>query len=213
MKKRKYLPYFISILIPLAIGGIAAIFTVKGMPFYESQRKPWFTPPKFLFPIVWTILYLLMGIGAALIWQSDSPSKRTALKRYAVQLAANFLWSVIFFWTALVFDRLFMASFPYLPNHWDDTVVSLHPPRCRIPANPLSAMVLLRCYSQFFHLVPEPLIPPPSKGGFYLYYFSIGTHAAIAQTSNQGFSVSFFIHFQKFSRHFPSKCYNRPMEA
>ncbi len=114
MKKRKYLPYFVSILIPLAIGGIAAIFTAKGMPFYESQRKPWFTPPKFLFPIVWTILYLLMGIGAALIWQSDSPSKRTALKRYAVQLVANFLWSVIFFglhWYLIAFLWLLFLIF------------------------------------------------------------------------------------------------------
>lgn len=97
MKKRKYLPYLISILIPLAVCGIAAIFTVKGMPFYKTQKKPWFTPPDILFPIVWTILYVLMGIGSAIIWKSDSPKKRPALKNYAVQLIVNFFWSVIFF--------------------------------------------------------------------------------------------------------------------
>ena len=97
MKKRKYLPYLISILIPLAVGGIAAIFTVKGMPFYKTQRKPWFTPPDILFPIVWTILYILMGIGSAIIWKSDSPKKHQTLKIYAIQLIVNFFWSVIFF--------------------------------------------------------------------------------------------------------------------
>ena len=97
MKKRKYLPYLISILIPLAVCGIAAIFTVKGMPFYKTQKKPWFTPPDILFPIVWTILYVLMGIGSAIIWKSDSPKKRPALKNYAFQLIVNFFWSVIFF--------------------------------------------------------------------------------------------------------------------
>lgn len=97
MKKRNYLPYLLSILIPLVIGGIAAIFTVKGMPFYEMQRKPWFTPPKILFPIVWTILYILMGISSAMIWKSGSPNKTAALKLYAVQLIVNFFWSVIFF--------------------------------------------------------------------------------------------------------------------
>ncbi|MCI5679688.1 MAG: tryptophan-rich sensory protein [Bacteroidales bacterium] len=97
MKKRKYLLYLISILIPLAVGGIAAIFTVKGMPFYKTQRKPWFTPPDILFPIVWTILYILMGIVSAIIWKSDSPKKRPALKIYAIQLIVNFFWSVIFF--------------------------------------------------------------------------------------------------------------------
>lgn len=97
MKTRKYLPYLISILIPLAVGGIAAIFTTKGMPFYEMQRKPWFTPPKALFPIVWTILYILMGISSAMIWKSNAPGKKAALKIYAAQLIVNFFWSVLFF--------------------------------------------------------------------------------------------------------------------
>lgn len=97
MKKRKYLPYILSILIPLAVGGIAAIFTAKGMPFYEMQRKPWFTPPEVLFPIAWTILYILMGISTAIIWKSDSPDKMAALKIYAAQLIVNFFWSVLFF--------------------------------------------------------------------------------------------------------------------
>lgn len=97
MKLKKYLPYIISIGIPLAIGGISSIFTIKGMPFYKQQIKPWFTPPEILFPIVWSILYILMGISAARIWKSNSPKKKNALQIYAVQLMVNFFWSVLFF--------------------------------------------------------------------------------------------------------------------
>lgn len=97
MKKRNWKIYAVSILIPLVIGGISAIFTIKGIPFYEMQKKPRFTPPKILFPIVWTILYVLMGIGSALIYQSNSPKKKTALEIYALQLIVNFFWSVLFF--------------------------------------------------------------------------------------------------------------------
>lgn len=111
MKKRKFWTYFISILIPLAIGGIGAFFTMKGLPFYKTQKKPWFAPPEVLFPIVWTILYILMGIGAALVWLSDSPKKKPALTIYGTQLAVNLLWSVIFFglhWYLLAFFWLLL---------------------------------------------------------------------------------------------------------
>ena len=97
MTLKKYKPYAISIAIPLAVGGISAFFTRKGMPYYDTQIKPWFSPPDAVFPIVWTILYILMGISALRIWRSNDPKKTGALKIYAVQLLVNFLWSVIFF--------------------------------------------------------------------------------------------------------------------
>lgn len=97
MKLKKYLPYIISVSIPLAVGGIASLFTIKGLPYYQLQRKPWFAPPELLFPIVWSILYFLMGIGAALVWKSKDTQKRSALRIYAAQLAVNFFWSVLFF--------------------------------------------------------------------------------------------------------------------
>lgn len=65
MTLKKYKPYLISIAIPLVIGGVSAFITMKGMPYYDMQRKPFFTPPNAVFPIVWTILYILMGISAA----------------------------------------------------------------------------------------------------------------------------------------------------
>ena len=97
MTLKKYKPYLISITIPLAVGGISAFFTMKGMPYYDMQKKPFFAPPNALFPIVWSILYILMGISAAKVWKSDDPDRTQALKVYALQLAVNFFWSVLFF--------------------------------------------------------------------------------------------------------------------
>ena len=97
MSLKKYKPYLKSIAFPWAVGGISAFITMKGMPYYEMQAKPFFTPPNIVFPIVWTILYTLMGISAAKVSLSSDPKKKEALKTYYLQLAANFLWSVLFF--------------------------------------------------------------------------------------------------------------------
>ncbi len=101
----------IAILIPLAVGGVGAFFTMKGLPFYMTQKKPWFAPPELLFPIVWSILYILMGVGSALVCLSQSPKKAPALRLYGTQLAVNLLWSVIFFalhWYLLAFFWLLL---------------------------------------------------------------------------------------------------------
>ena len=97
MTLKKYKPYLKSIVLPLAVGGLSAIFTMKGIPYYQMQEKPFFTPPDIVFPIVWTILYVLMGISAARVKQSNDPKKAKALKTYYLQLAVNFFWSVLFF--------------------------------------------------------------------------------------------------------------------
>ena len=97
MTLKKYKPYLKSIILPLAVGGLSAIFTMKGIPYYQMQEKPFFTPPDIVFPIVWTILYVLMGISAARVKQSNDPKKAKALKTYHLQLAVNFFWSVLFF--------------------------------------------------------------------------------------------------------------------
>lgn len=113
MTLKKYKPYLISIAIPLAVGGISAIFTVKGMPFFDTQQKPWFQPPNAAFPIVWTILYVLMGISAAIVWRSNDPKKAQALRTYGLQLAVNFFWSVLFFglhWYFLAFLWLLLLT-------------------------------------------------------------------------------------------------------
>lgn len=98
MDKRKLKTYIISILIAEIVGGVAGLFTSMGMDEYKLVEKPPLTPPAILFPIVWTILYALMGIGAARIWMSPPTKERNhGLIIYAVQLFFNFFWSILFF--------------------------------------------------------------------------------------------------------------------
>lgn len=95
MKNLKSL--IICILIPLGVGALAAMLTGNNMNFYQDLVQPPLSPPGWIFPIVWTILYILMGISSWLIYRSDSFYRKSALIVYAVQLAVNFLWSIIFF--------------------------------------------------------------------------------------------------------------------
>jgi len=97
---RKYKPYLIAVLLTLAGGGLAVAFTMMGMDAYETALKPALTPPPILFPIVWSILYILMGISAALVWQrrkEDLAAASAGLSAYVVSLAVNFVWSILFF--------------------------------------------------------------------------------------------------------------------
>lgn len=97
MKKQTWKPYFISIFLTLAASGLVGWVTSGAMAEYEAVQKSPLTPPSFVFPIVWTILYVLMGISAAMIYQSNSPHKRRALRIYVIQLLVNFIWSFLFF--------------------------------------------------------------------------------------------------------------------
>lgn len=87
----------VSILISVGVGAAAALLSRNSMDVYQNLVQPPLSPPGWLFPVVWTILYILMGISAYLIYVSDSPYKNSALKIYAAQLAVNFLWTIIFF--------------------------------------------------------------------------------------------------------------------
>lgn len=95
MKNMKAL--IISILIPIGIGALSGFLTRNSMDVYEKLIQPSLAPPGWVFPVVWTILYILMGISAYLIYIADSIYRVPALKIYAVQLVVNFFWSIIFF--------------------------------------------------------------------------------------------------------------------
>jgi benzodiazapine receptor len=90
----------ISIVACLAAGAIGSIFTRSAIPtWYATLEKPIFSPPNWLFAPVWTLLYILMGVAAFLVWRKGLADRqvRTALIVFLVQLVLNALWSVVFF--------------------------------------------------------------------------------------------------------------------
>lgn len=115
MKKKKTLSLVLCVLIPLAVGGLSAFITRRGMADFAQMAKPPLTPPAIVFPIVWTVLYVLMGVASWLVLQSsagkDTVSK--ALKRYGEQLFFNFFWSVFFFSLSVYY-----AAFLWLIALW-----------------------------------------------------------------------------------------------
>ena len=95
----KWKSLLINIAIPLAIGGIASLIVNNGFEKYSEVTKPALSPPPWIFPVVWTILYTLMGISSYLILTSEKDKKeiQKALTVYAYQLVVNFLWPTFFF--------------------------------------------------------------------------------------------------------------------
>ncbi len=87
----------LAIAIPLLVGGLSALITMNSMNLFDTIAKPPLAPPKWLFPLVWTILYIMMGISSYLLFKANSEESREALILYGVQLFFNFWWSIIFF--------------------------------------------------------------------------------------------------------------------
>ena len=113
---KKIKPYLVSILIALGVGGLAAFLTRGSMDIYNSVNTPPFSPPSWLFPVVWTLLYILMGISSAIIYQKgkeEGADVKRALDVYLLQLAVNFIWSIVFFNM-----RLFFLAFLWLLFLW-----------------------------------------------------------------------------------------------
>lgn len=88
-----------ALLLPLAAGGLAALLTGGAMEGYSGLARPPLSPPGWLFPVVWSILYILMGLASYLVAAApvSGERKERALSIYALQLAVNFAWPVIFF--------------------------------------------------------------------------------------------------------------------
>ena len=89
----------VCIAIPLAVGAISAFLTRGAMGAFAALEQPPLAPPAWLFPVVWTILYTLMGISSYLISEAraDAAEKENALALYFYQLVVNFLWPIFFF--------------------------------------------------------------------------------------------------------------------
>ena len=95
----KWNPYAFWIGLSEAVGFLSGWLTRQGTKIYQSTvAQPPLSPPPAVFPVVWAVLFALMGIGAARIWMAPPSSNRTrALLLFFVQLAFNFFWSIIFF--------------------------------------------------------------------------------------------------------------------
>ena len=95
---RRALPIVAFVLLCLAVGWVSGLTTEAAVvAWYRPLAKPPWTPPDAAFPIVWTILYLLMGIAAGLVWRRRHRDRRKAIGWFLVQLAFNVLWSPVFF--------------------------------------------------------------------------------------------------------------------
>ena len=98
--KFQFVPFIILIVINLTIGFIAARIIVPEITgWYAALQKPWFNPPSWVFPVVWTVIYILAAIAAYRVWKhrDSSTAYKTAVGIYFIQLLLNFLWSVVFF--------------------------------------------------------------------------------------------------------------------
>lgn len=103
------------IIAPIAVGAAAALLSAGGMADFAKLDKPPLTPPGWIFPVVWTILYALMGISYYLAVSADGEGEitRKAKRTYTLQLAVNFFWPIFFF-----NFKLYLFSFVWLILLW-----------------------------------------------------------------------------------------------
>ena len=119
-RKVNILKLIIAIIIPLAVGMLSSFITKDAMISFNAMKKPPLSPPGILFPIAWTILYILMGISSYIIYAYDTKNdtlilnlKNKCLSLYAIQLVLNFFWSIIFFKF-----KLYIFAFAWLVILW-----------------------------------------------------------------------------------------------
>ncbi|HEZ7986739.1 MAG TPA: TspO/MBR family protein [Ruminococcus sp.] len=99
MKKFSLTDMLIFVVATELVGAVSALISGNFRGFYEELKLPPLSPPGFVFPIVWAILYAAMGVSAYLIYRDEkhSAQRSTALGLYVIQLAINFAWSIVFF--------------------------------------------------------------------------------------------------------------------
>lgn len=93
MKKFNFTDFMIFIITAELTGAVSALISGDFSSLYSHITQPTLSPPAYVFPVVWAILYALMGISAYMIYQTG----KSSLKIYIIQLAVNFSWSIIFF--------------------------------------------------------------------------------------------------------------------
>ena len=112
----------VCVAIPLATGGISALLTSGNMKLFEEINQPPLSPPEWLFPLVWTILYVLMGIALYLVVTSKSrENKLLSYISFGTQLFFNFFWSIIFFNA-----QAYLFAFVWLVLLWVAIVANIY---------------------------------------------------------------------------------------
>ena len=105
----KVKPFIVALAVPFGVQLMSYFVTKGSMDFYSQISKPPLAPPGWLFPVVWTVLYALMGISSYIIWNERSEYSKEALTIYGIQLVFNFCWSIFFF-----VMQAFLLSFVWL---------------------------------------------------------------------------------------------------
>lgn len=111
----------VCMLIALGTAGLAGLLTRGSMDIYKTIEQPPLAPPSIVFPIVWTILFILMGVSSYFISGAESEYKTKALFIYGIQLLLNFSWNPIFFNA-----RNYLAAFIVLILLWIAVVLMIY---------------------------------------------------------------------------------------
>lgn len=109
-----------SLILTFALAAAGGVVTYLGMSGFRTAQQPPLSPPAFLFPIVWTLLFAVMAFGAAVIYDSENKNSPKALFVYALQLTMNFWWCVLFFGF-----RLYLTSFIWLVLLWTAVLIMI----------------------------------------------------------------------------------------
>lgn len=108
--------------IPLGVGGVSALLTSGNMQLFEEINKPPLSPPGWVFPVVWTILYISMGVALYIVVVAkDKKNNLPAYISFGVQLFFNFFWSIIFFNA-----RAYLFAFVWLVLLWVAIIVNIY---------------------------------------------------------------------------------------
>ena len=120
--KKTWKLLILCLAVPLAVGGLSALVTRGSMDAHSNLNQPPLAPPGWVFPVVWTILFLLMGVASYLVLTSgkDRVAVTGALRVYGLQLAVNFFWSILFFNLSLCW-----AAFVWLVLLWGLVLLTL----------------------------------------------------------------------------------------
>lgn len=114
--------FLLCLAIPLGVGGVSALLTSGNMQLFEEINKPPLSPPGWLFPVVWTILYISMGVALYLVVMAkDTKTYLPAYISFGVQLFFNFFWSIIFFNA-----RAYLFAFIWLVLLWVAIIVNIY---------------------------------------------------------------------------------------